>query len=141
MNKLIYLSLIILISNSSSVYSQQFIAKEMLEKKSNIILESFDLSLETHFSDALENYNFNIINNYQKDNSDKKTYKIVVSWNTRPALKCGGKIIMDLNGKIYEYNEDSEISIGQFLFSQEFYKGMCHSFIFEKLVEKMILNY
>ena len=42
-------------------------AKEMLEKKSNIILESFDLSLETHFSDALENYNFNIINNYQKD--------------------------------------------------------------------------
>ena len=141
MNKLIFLSIIILISNSKSTSSQQFIAKEILEKNSNIILESFDFSLETYFSDALENYNFNIINNYQNENSDKKTYKIVVSWNTRPALRCGGKIIIDLKGNIYEYNEDDEISIGQFLFSQEFYKGMCHSFIFEKLVEKMILDY
>lgn len=139
MNKLISLSIIIT-SISSSLYGQQFIAKEVLEKKSNIVLECFDFSLETYFTKALEDYNFNVINKYQKEKSDKKTYKIVVRWNTRPGLKCGGKIIMDLNGKVFEYIEDNEKSIGSFLFSQEFYKGMCHPFIFDKLVEKLIVE-
>ena len=92
MNKLISLSIIIT-SISSSLYGQQFIAKEVLEKKSNIVLECFDFSLETYFTKALEDYNFNVINKYQKEKSDKKTYKIVVRWNTRPGLKCGGKIM------------------------------------------------
>lgn len=121
-------------------YSQQFMVNEMLERRSNIIIESYDYNLEFLFSNSLEDYKFNIVSKKKESHTNIKTYNIKIQWNTRPAIKCGGKIIMSLNGKITDLNDSENENIGLFSFSQEFYKGMCSTFIIDKIVEKLIID-
>jgi len=136
---LIFFFFIILKIHSNS-YGQQFMVKEMLERKSNIVLESYDYNLEYLFTNSLEDYKFNIVSEKKESDSNIKTYNIELQWNTRPAIKCGGKIILSLNGKIKDLDDSENETIGLFSFSQEFYKGMCSTFVIDKIVEKLIID-
>ena len=132
-NSLIFLLLIL---NSFSLYSQLRVEKFDIKKEFTIHIEAENLYFESLIETALEDYGFKIAYNFRKE--DKEVYILKIFGSKRPAVRCGGNIILDLNGRFIESSTNNKI--GSFYFSQDLLGGLCPTVVADRIAEKLRRN-
>ena len=108
-------------SLSSMVASLTHEKKEMLEY-------IFDMEKKTEDIRGLE---------ISKDSTNMPVYMLTINGNRRTGVvRCDGKIIRSLNGRIVDISNDDEL-IGTFSFHQELWDAMCTNFVMNNIASRL----
>ena len=122
--------------NTQLVFSQIRVEKFDMEKDYSILIDANNLYFESLLENALEDYGFNII--YDYDDSNLKVYELILYGQKRSAVRCGGNIILELNGRLIDLSNNKKL--GSFYFSQDLFGAICPLIVADRIAEKLSRN-